>query len=504
MDELIDHVAEQASGIALKNATLQNLPKTVKIPLYDRSKLSPGIVHIGVGNFHRAHLAWYVHRLMQQGGAKDWGIIGAGVRQHDAAMRDRLLRQDCLTTLIELDPDGAQATEVTGAMLDYVPIESGNRALISAIADPRIRIVSTTVTESGYYLHPGTKELDHTHPDIQHDAENPQQPSTAFGAILAALKLRRDKQIGPLTCLSCDNLQENGSIFRQTVVGLARLYDQDLADWIDQNCAFPNSMVDCIVPATGPAELARAKSMGINDAAPVTHENFRQWVIEDKFCAGRPDWDLVGAEFSDLVHLHEAQKIRVLNGGHQILANVAEILGIKSIAGAMAHPLIHAMFRKIQTEEVLPHIKPLPNRSCRDYLDIIDRRFANRAIIDTVRRVAFDGSARHVGFILPSLRDGLESGQSIEGLALVEAAWARMCAGTREDDSLIDANDPLWDKLNKTAMIARQAPSAWLAMTEIYGALGTQERFSDSFEKWLTRLYQNGVEATIQDYLRSG
>jgi len=505
MDELTGQAGRSPAAIALTNETLGALAGKLSVPRYDRGAITPGIVHIGVGNFHRAHLAWYVHRLMQQGVARDWGIIGAGVRQNDRAMRDRLLAQDCLTTLIELDPNGRQASEITGPMVDYVPVDPDNASLIRAMADPRIRIVSTTVTEGGYFIDPETGGLDESQPDIQHDAEHPASPRTAFGAMVAALRLRRDSGAGPFAGLCCDNLQGNGGILRQTVVGLARLGDPDLAEWIDRHCSFPNSMVDCIVPATGPLELELARGIGVEDAAPVTHENFRQWVIEDAFCAGRPDWNLVGAEFSEHVHLHEAQKIRVLNGGHQVIANIGELLGLDTISQTMAHPVIHALFRKVQTEEILPHVTPVPGESVpggsvTDYLDLIDRRFANPAIVDTVRRVAFDGSSRHVGFILPSVRDGLAAGAPVEGLALVEALWARMCVGTRENGSAIEPNDPMWEMLQARAEQARKDPSAWLGMTHIYGDLADSDRFATAFESWLTRLYADGVEGTARHY----
>ena len=313
--------------IKLSNATLDQLPGSVLRPTYDRSRLTPGIVHIGLGNFHRAHQSWYLHRLMQQGLAQDWAIIGAGVRAFDAEQRDRLAAQDYLTTLIELDPSGTSA-EVVGSMIGYVPVADGNGPLIAQMADPAIRIVSLTVTEGGYYIDPVTKAFDAGHPDMAHDAAQPDTPRTAFGAMVAALRLRRDRGLGPFTAQSCDNLQGNGTILRQTLVSLARLSHPMLADWIDANCSFPNSMVDCIVPATGPRELALVQSFGIADAVPVTHENFRQWVIEDAFCAGRPDWDKAGATFSDNVHGYEAQKIRILNAGHQVIAAVAEVMGL--------------------------------------------------------------------------------------------------------------------------------------------------------------------------------
>jgi len=318
---------------------------------------------------------------------------------------------------------------------------------------------------------------------------------------VAALKLRRTAGLGALTGLSCDNLQGNGTILRQTVVGLARLSDPELADWIDQTCSFPNSMVDCIVPATGLAELALAESLGVIDAAPVTHENFRQWVIEDDFCAGRPDWDEVGAQFSDEVQGYETQKLRILNAGHQILANAAEVLGIETIAQIMEHRDIHAMFRKVELEEIVPHVVPVPGMTPKQYVDLIDRRFSNPSIVDTTRRVAFDGSSRHAGFVLPTVRDALLSDAPVEGLALVEAAWARMCEGTREDGSRIEPNDPIWDDLTECATHARKTPVSWLEMRHIYGDLANAPRFASAFERWLTIIYSEGMQSAIRQYL---
>ncbi len=480
--------------------TLADLPETISRPRYDRSSLTPGIVHIGLGNFHRAHQAWYLHRLMQQGLAHNWAIIGAGVKSYDIAMRDRLLAQDCLTTLIALDPSGSSA-EIIGPMIDYLPVESGNGPLIRTMSDPRIRIVSLTVTEGGYYTDPTSGHFDEAHPDIRHDAAHPDTPRTAFGAMVAAMKARRAAGIGPFTALSCDNLQGNGAILRRAVVSLARLCDPGLADWIDSAGAFPNSMVDCIVPATGPEELALARQIGIDDASPVTHENFRQWVIEDEFCAGRPDWDRVGATFSNRVHDYEAMKIRVLNGGHQVLANAGEILGHPTIADCMADPLLAAFFRKVEAEEILPHVRTVPDISPRDYLRLIETRFSNPAIRDTTRRVAFDGAARHAGFILPVLRDALAAGGPVSGLALVEALWARMCAGTREDGSGIAPNDPKWETLRSTAVQARDAPDAWLALSQVYGDLAGAAAFADAFADWLRLIWSEGCAQALRAYL---
>ncbi|MEZ5450401.1 MAG: mannitol dehydrogenase family protein [Thiolinea sp.] len=445
----------------LSNDTLTQLPEQVRVPRYDRSTLTPGIVHIGLGNFHRAHQAWYLHRLMDAGLAQDWAIIGAGVRPYDETMRQKFAAQDYLTTLIELDPSGTSA-EVIGSMIDYVPVEEGNGALIAQMADPAIRIVALTVTEGGYYIDPASKGFDGGHEDMQFDAAHPERPCTAFGAMIAALKRRRDAGHGPFTCQSCDNLQGNGDILRQTLVSLARLSDPELAEWINSQCSFPNSMVDCIVPATGPNELALAQSFGIDDAVPVTHENFRQWVIEDAFCAGRPDWDQVGATFTAHVHDYETMKIRILNGGHQVIANPGELLSVDSISGCMEHPLIHALYRKVALEEVVPHVKAVPDMTPEAYVELIDQRFSNPKIMDTTRRVAFDGSSRHTGFILPVLRDALAANTPVAGFALVEALWARMCYGEREDGSVIEANDPFWAQLQAAAQEAKARPRAWL------------------------------------------
>ena len=491
----------QDTVVKLNNSALADLSDAVTVPTYDRAALTPGIVHIGLGNFHRGHQAWYLHRLMQQGDAHDWAIIGAGVRPGDAAQLDRLAAQDYLTTLIELDPKG-QSAEVVGSMIGFVPVEQDNGALIVQMADPAIRIVALTVTESGYYIDPVTKAFDGAHADLQHDAANPDRPHTAFGAMIAALKKRRDAGIGPFTCQSCDNLQGNGDILRQTVVSLARLSDPDLADWIDAHCTFPNSMVDCIVPATGPKELELVRTFGIEDAAPVTHENFRQWVIEDRFCAGRPDWDRVGATFTDDVHAFEAMKIRILNGGHQLIANAGEVLSVEFISGCMEHPLIGDYFRKVASTEISAQVAPVPGMTPAAYVALIDSRFSNAEIIDTVRRVAFDGSSRQTGFILPTLRDALAGGTPTDGLALSQAIWARMCEGTREDGSKIEPNDPIWDSLNTAAIAAKADPQAWLDQKDLYGDLAEDTTFKQQFAGWLTLIWAEGLEPALRQYIQ--
>jgi mannitol 2-dehydrogenase len=233
----------------------------------------------------------------------------------------------------------------------------------------------------------------------------------------------------------------------------------------------------------------------------VTHENFRQWVIEDAFCAGRPPWEKVGATISDKVHDYEAMKLRILNGGHQIIAAPAEILGIETIAETMAHPLIRGMFRKIALDEMAPHVHDVPGMTAAEYVDLIDSRFSNPKILDTVRRVAFDGSSRHTGAVLPVIRDALKAGTPIEGLALSQALWSRMCHGTRENGTTIEPNDPEWDRLKSQAGKAKDNPGAWLAMDDIYGDIGRNDLFSEAFSRSLNAIWARGTESALQDYL---
>ena len=285
------------------------------------------------------------------------------------------------------------------------------------------------------------------------------------------------------------------------MVSLARLSDPGLADWIEANSSFPNSMVDCIVPATGREELALARGLGVDDAAPVTHENFRQWVIEDDFRAGRPDWDKVGATFSDDVHAFEAMKIRILNGGHQIIAAAGDLLGIGTISGCMGHPLVRGLYERTERGEIVPHVRAVPGMTPEAYVELVDRRFSNPRIVDTTRRVAFDGSSRQPGFILPSARDCLDAGIAPTGLALVSAVWARYCAGTREDGSAIEANDPHWGELSALAGRAGKDPGAWLANGRIYGRLGKAAGFAEPFAHWLNAIHSQGLEAALREFL---
>lgn len=484
----------------ISDATLSRLPASVAAPAYDRAVLTPGIVHIGCGNFHRAHMAAYLDDLFALGLSRDWAILGAGVRPADGAMRAALQAQDWMSSLIELAP-GAHSARVIGAMTGFVPVEEDNASLIAAMAEPAIRIVSLTVTEGGYYIDPDTGTFSPAHPDIRHDAANPGRPRTAFGAIAAALSRRRTAGIPPFTVMCCDNVPHNGRVTRDAVVGVARLSDPALADWIGAEVAFPNSMVDRITPATGPRERAMAAALGLDDAAPVTCEPFRQWVMEDRFPTGRPALERVGVTFSDRVDLFETMKIRILNGGHAIIAYPGGLAGIEYVHEAMADSRIRAFLDAVLTREVLPIVPPVPGTDLGAYKRTIIERFSNPEIADTVRRLCLDGSNRQPKFIVPSIRDRLARGLAAEGLVLLSALWCRYCYGETETGTPIAPNDPDWEALSRRARAARQEPREWLAMTTVYGDLARNEAFAGAFAAALRRVWAEGSAAVIDAYL---
>lgn len=477
------------------------MPQSASRPAYDRSRLTPGIVHIGLGNFHRAHMAVYLDDLFAKGKDMDWAILGAGVRAADDKMRGALKAQDCLSTVIELDPKGMSARRI-GAMVDFLPVEPDNAALIAAMARPEIRIVSLTVTEGGYYVDPATGAFDPNHPDIQADSRSPSAPATAFGAILAALVRRRAAGLPPFTVMSCDNLPGNGHVTAAAVVGLARLFDPALANWVRDHVAFPNGMVDRITPATGPRERALAAGFGLaEDPVPVTCEPFRQWVLEDNFPAGRPALEDVGVTFTPHVHEFETMKIRILNGGHALIAYPGGIQGIEYVHQAMADPVIRAFLDKVETTEILPIIPPVPGQSLTDYKALIIERFSNPQVADTERRLCLDGSNRQPKFIIPSLRDNLARGVMPLGLILASAMWCRYCFGIDENGAEIAPNDPNWDQLQDAARRAKSDPLAWLKQRDIYGDLAENQAFAAAFAKALDDVWSKGVAKVMQAYV---
>ncbi|KRE01256.1 mannitol dehydrogenase [Bosea sp. Root670] len=488
-------------AVRLSRATLGQLGPSVGIPGYRRDELSPGIVHIGVGNFHRAHQAAYLDELFERGLDRDWAIVGTGVRESDTEMGRDLAAQGFLTTVVTQEAEHSQA-RVTGAMIDFVA-PGDSAAVLEKLVDPRTRIVSLTVTEGGYYIDPATQAFDPGHPDILADAtDRLAHPKTAFGLIAAGLLRRRAAGLPPFTVMSCDNLPGNGHVTADAVAGLVDLIDPTEARWIRESVAFPNGMVDRITPATSERERQTLRDdFGIEDSRPVFCEDFRQWVLEDHFPAGRPRLEEVGVQFVADVAPFELMKIRILNGGHAAIAYPAGLLDIHFVHEAMQDAQIARFLSALLDDEIIPVVPPVPDTDLADYKRTIERRFANPKIGDTIRRLCLDGSNRQPKFILPTLRDALQSGRSIDGLALVSALWCRYCHGETESGQAIAPNDPNWSQLTTQAQQARQMPEAWLAMQDVYGDLGTNQRFRDSFTLALQRLWRSGTRASLDHYL---
>ena len=490
-------------SVKLSSAALAELPPNVSPPKYKRSDLRAGIVHIGVGNFHRAHQAVYLDDLFNAGVDRDWAIVGAGVREADIAMREKLAEQDWLTTVVEQEA-GASTVRVTGAMIDFLrPFDVG--AMLAALARPEIRIVSLTVTEGGYYISPATQRFDPTHPDIVYDIAHAEAPKTAFGLIAAGLKRRRAAGVAPFTVMSCDNIPGNGHVTENAVAGLAELADPALAAWIRDGVAFPNSMVDRITPATTDRERAILRdAYGIEDNWPVFCEAFRQWVVEDKFPAGRPALEQVGVTFTSDVAPYELMKIRILNGGHAAIAYPAGILDIHFAHEAMEDAQIATFLEALTKREIIPVVPPPPQVDLDAYRKKVAERFANPKIGDTISRLCLDGSNRQPKFILPTARDRLAGGASVKGLAVVSAMWCRYCYGETESGKTIPPNDPNWDRLQAAARPARSDPRAFLAMRDIFGELADTRAYVDAFSGALGSLWTKGVRTTLADYLQGG
>ncbi|MBV9289052.1 MAG: mannitol dehydrogenase family protein [Hyphomicrobiales bacterium] len=486
----------------LSLAALASLPSGVARPSYHRSDLQAGIIHIGVGNFHRAHQAVYLDDLFNAGLDHDWAIVGAGVREPDVQMRQKLAEQDWLSTVVEQEAH-ATAIRVTGSMIDFLrPFDV--EAMLAALARPEIRIVSLTVTEGGYYISPATQQFDPAHPDIVYDAGHRDTPRTAFGLIAAGLKRRRAAGVAPFTVLSCDNIPGNGHVCENAVAGLAEVSDPELGRWIRANVAFPNSMVDRITPATTDRERAILReAYGVQDSWPVFCEEFRQWVIEDNFPAGRPGLERAGATFTADVAPYELMKIRILNGGHAAIAYPAGLLDIHFVHEAMEDAQITAFLETLTRREIIPVVPPPPAVDLEAYRKKVAERFANPKIGDTISRLCLDGSNRQPKFILPSVRDRLARGQGIRGLALVSALWCRYCYGESESGKVIPANDPSWERLQAAAKLARHDPRAFLAMRDIFGELAETPAYVEAFSGALSTLWARGVRATVADYLAS-
>jgi mannitol 2-dehydrogenase len=408
----------------LNQKNLTEVAEFLKIPTYNRNEIKSGIVHIGVGGFHRAHQALVVQNLLELGGNEDWGICGIGLREADHKIAEVFKNQDCLYTLITRHPDGKVESEVMGQMTDFLLAPDNPQAVIDRMANLNTKILSLTITEGGYNVR-SDGEFDLEHADIQHEINDPNDPKTIYGYLSAALRKRKENGQAPFTVMSCDNIQHNGDVTRKMLLSFLSAQDKDLASWVEKEVAFPNSMVDRITPVTTVAEMDYLKDQfNLEDEWPVTCEPFLQWVIEDNFSNGRPDFDKVkGVQFVPDVTPYEKMKIRLLNAGHSVLGIFGALMGIQTIDACTENAQLRRVLRKFWDKEATPVLDKVEGIDLDEYKDRLLERFANPNIKDKVSRICSESSAKLPKFLFPTIKDNLHKGGEIEIATLLIAVW---------------------------------------------------------------------------------
>ncbi|MDW4499675.1 mannitol dehydrogenase family protein [Sulfitobacter sp. D35] len=450
-----------------------------------------GIVHLGLGAFFRAFGAVYIDELMKaQGG--DWGITGVSLKS--PGTRDRLAQQGGVFTSVALGPDGRHR-RVIGSVIDVRVAPEDPEAVLALMADKRTRLVTLTVTEKGYCHNPATGGIDPDHPDIRHDIET-SLPKSAPGFIVRALARRREAGHAPFTVLSCDNLPDNGKLVRGVVTELARAIDPALAKWIIDEGRFPSTMVDRIVPATTADDIAKLTAeTGVEDAAPVLHEPFRQWVIEDNFVDGtRPALEMVGVEMVRDVTPFEHMKLRMLNGTHSALAYLGYLAGHETIAETVADPVFSSFVKHLWAHEIIPALTPPQDTDLEDYAETLLARYENPAIRHRTWQIAMDGSQKLPQRILSTMAENHAAGRLSPGLTLAVAAWMRYVGGTDDTGAAIEVKDPLANRLR-----ALSDDAGWPA-AKVDALLGVHEIFAPGFAE----AHRNDLVAAYASLVENG
>jgi len=475
-------------------STLGDLPPWVSTPSYVPWKVQVGIVHFGVGVFHRSHEAMYIDRILTAGDTR-WGICGVGVLPEDRTIGDVLLEQDHLYTLVTVAPDGTAQARVVGAITEYLYGPDNPAAVQAKLADSRTKIVSLTITEGGYSMDDATGVFDPTGLTLADLQPMSGQPCSVLGHIVAGLDARRGAGAGPFTVLSCDNMVGNGDTARSAVLAFAQRKDPALASWINEYVSFPNSMVDRITPATTDhTRQAVETDFGIEDAWPVRAESFEQWVIEDKFCAGRPDLHTVGVQLVADVKPYELMKLRLLNASHQVMSYLGLLSGYTQVHEVCRDPGFARFLLGYMHEEAIPTLQPVPGIDLEVYCDQLITRFCSAAIADTLSRQATDGSDRLPRFLLPVVADQLLHGRPITRSALTLAAWSLFLDGAT-DTPPVDRRLP---SLKATAEAERDTPGAFLTCSPVFGALGNHPVLRTAFVQARAAITAGGAQSAIR------
>lgn len=485
------------SGILLNNNNLDQIDESIKRPVFNREKLKTGIVHIGVGGFHRSHEAFYVNELFENFRSTDWGICGVGLREDDRKIANILKRQDFLYTLIEKHPNGGIENRIIGSIVDMLLAEDDLNLVIEKIAHPDTKIVSLTITEGGYNINASGK-FDFNNPDIVHDLENPDHPRTVFGFLTAALKKRKIQGLPPFTVLSCDNVAHNGDVAKYTLLTFVRKQDPTLADWIQETVCFPNSMVDRITPVTTKKDIEYLKSLGLKDEWPVTCEPFIQWVIEDKFSNGRPALEKVGAQFVSDVTSYEKMKLRLLNAGHSVLGILGSIHGHETIDECVNDPVFSSYLKSFMGIEVIPVLDKVDGIDLSEYINSLMERFSNPNIKDHVSRICSESSSKLPKFLVPTIQDNLASGGSIEYATLILAAWCYYSdKGLNQNGEPLVIIDSMQEELHEAAKGTTTDVLSFIRLESVFNDLIDNEYFTDLYSKFIQSIYKNPSIITL-------
>jgi mannitol 2-dehydrogenase len=482
--------------------TLAAVAARVPAPGYDRGRVTPGVVHFGVGGFHRAHQAMYHDRLMNDGRALDWGICGVGVMAADRRMKEVLDAQDGLYTLVVKHSDGTYQARVIGSLVEYLFAPDDPEAVVEKMAAATTRLVSLTVTEGGYNIDHVTGQFDPADPAVVADLQPGAPPRTTFGLVTEALRRRRERGLPPFTIMSCDNLQGNGHLSERVFTAFARLRDPALADWIAAQVRFPNSMVDRITPVTLDADRSAVRErFGIDDRWPVVCEPFTQWVLEDSFSAGRPPYEDAGVQIVEQVLPYELMKLRLLNASHQGLCYFGHLCGYRLVHEAAQDPLFRKFLLAYMDEEATPTLPPVPGVDLAGYKHTLIERFSNPEVRDTIARLCAESSDRIPKWLLPVVREQLRTGGQIRRSAAVVASWARYAEGVDEQGRPIEVVDRLRDVLMGIASHNRDDPTAFIANRAVFGDLIDDERFVAAYRAALASLHEQGARATLESLI---
>jgi mannitol 2-dehydrogenase len=485
--------APAPEAVPLSERTLGVHADRLRVPTYDRSALTPAVVHFSVGGFHRAHQLVYFDDLAEQG-VSDWGVVGVGL--HSPAMRDALRPQDHLYTVVERSSAGERA-RVIGSMIDYHFAPDSPETVLALLTDERTRLVTMTVTGNAYRIDARSGEFA---PDdaVRADLADPHHPRSLFGYIVEALDLRRRAGMPPFTVLSCDNMQQNGEAARAAVVGFAQLRDEVLARWIADTVAFPGSMVDRITPSTSEQDRDDiARRFGVADTWPVITERFSQWVMEDSFCNDRPPLERVGVQFVADVGDHELMKTRLLNASHSALGHLGQLVGLTRVDEVMADPVLGRYVTRLMADEIAPLLPPPAGVDLAGYQRSLLQRFADPSIGDRLDRLCRRGSSKVPLYVLPTLRTALETGRPSRLLTLAVAGWCRYLQGTDLAGDELVVVDERAAELRRLARAGGTDPRPLLEVRSVFGDLGDDPAFVDAVGLALHQLERDGVRAAL-------